>query len=398
MKKTNKLIKNIKAGVKKQIEADIKDSVVKQFQSSSKKELKKLKKQILREVQEDMFSSLVTKKTKKPKKKKTNVAPEEKVESNKGTFEYKGFKFEREKMCSLVTGKKKPTDEKYPSPKPSDKLPGVLKEALNKDKKNNNIKIKTQDDIMMEMRPTQAGNYTTNGTTQFPLGMPFGRPAASPSAEDFIGKFLKSQKEKTALTKKPAPELTPEKKEELTFFIGKLKEGVSKLKNNEKNIDYRKKGENNYNFSFERKADFDLKFDLNLDMKTYCTSVDLFEFRVDGFRFDKKFIELFDIVEVLDLVGFNMNNHINGINGINEADTIKGIDMKRAKTPTAIKKKTIRSNTKIENIIDDSKLVGVLAKNDISNYGQLKKVDDLTSLKGVGAKTADRINEYLKSK
>ena len=40
MKKTNKLIKNIKAGVKKQIEADIKDSVVKQFQSSSKKELK----------------------------------------------------------------------------------------------------------------------------------------------------------------------------------------------------------------------------------------------------------------------------------------------------------------------------------------------------------------------
>jgi hypothetical protein len=395
MKKTNKLIKSIKAGVKKQIEADIKNSVVKQLQSSSKKELKKLKKQILREIQEDMFSSLV--KTKKQKKTKVRVAPEEKVESNKGTLEYKGFKFDREKMSSLVTGKKKPTDEAYPSPKSSDKLPGALKEVLNKGRKNNNIEVKTQDDVMMSMLPTQAGNYTTkNGVTQFPLGMPFGRPASSPSTEDFIGKFLKSQNKKTALTKKPTPELTPEKKEELTFFIGKLKEGVSKLKDNEKNIDYRKKGENNYNFSFERKADFDLKFDLNLDMKTYCTSVDLFEFRVDGFKFDKKFIELFDAVEVLDLVGFNMNSYINEINGINETDTVKGIDMKRAKTPTSVKKKTIRSNTKIENIIDDSKLVGVLAKNDISNYGQLKKVDDLTSLRGVGAKTAERINEYLK--
>mgnify|MGYP001596242037 CR=1 FL=1 len=94
-------------------------------------------------------------------------------------------------------------------------------------------------------------------------------------------------------------------------------------------------------------------------------------------------------VEILDLVGFNMNGYINEINGINV------IDMEKLEAPKAIEKKQIRSNTKIEKLINDPKLVILLANNDISNYGQLMKVESLTSLKGIGAKTADKITKEL---
>jgi len=62
-----------------------------------------------------------------------------------------------------------------------------------------------------------------------------------------------------------------------------------------------------------------------------------------------------------------------------------------------IKKKTIRANTKIENIIDDISIIKNLNNNDISHYRDLKKFeDDFTALKGIGIKKADKINKYLK--
>jgi len=378
--KNNKMIKNIKKDVKKQIEADIRKSVTKQISKESKGDIKKLRKQILREIQEDMFGVSVEQVAKE-------VAREisgDKKPSNEGTLDYKGFKFDRSRMSSLVTGAPGASAE---TKKSYNSTPIDIRMIKNKNKRGGSG-LKTQDDMYMAMLPTQGGNFTnSNGKETFPMGTP---TVPSFNVNDFLGKFAKSQKPIISSKKEAEEPLSEERKEEINFFIGKLKEGVSGLKENERNIDYRKEGDDSYTFEFERKADFDLKFRLTLNMKTYRANIGIFEFNVDGFNFDKKFIDILDMVQVLDLVGFNLNSHIDEINGINT------IDIEKVKTPTMIKKKTIRSNTKIKDIIDDEKIVKVLLNNDIANYGQLNRVEDLTALKGIGAKTADKINEYLK--
>lgn len=380
--KNNKMIKNIKKDVKKQIEADIRKSVTKQISKDYKKDIKKLRKQILKEIQEDMFGVSVEQITKEVT---TDVAGD-KTPSNEGTFNYKGFKFDRSRMSSLVTAEPVAIPE---TPGAYDHSPPPFESRRIKNKKKRgNVTVKAQDDLYMAMLPTQDGNFTNSkGKETFPMGIP---TIPSFSASDFISKFAKSQTPITPSKEETNKPLSEEKKEEIGFFMGKLKKGVSGLKDNEKNIDYRKDGDNSYTFEFERKADFDLKFKLTLDMKTYRVNINFFEFKVDGFKFDKNFVEILDIVQVLDLAGFNTYSYIDEVNGINT------IDIEEVKTPTAIKKKTFRSNTKIKNIIDNEKIVNILLNNDIVNYGQLNRVEDLTSLKGVGAKTIEKIKEYLK--
>ena len=55
----------------------------------------------------------------------------------------------------------------------------------------------------------------------------------------------------------------------------------------------------------------------------------------------------------------------------------------------------IRANEELSNFIFDKKIIKVLNSNDINTYGQLKRIEDLTSLKGVGAKTIEKINKYI---
>ena len=383
--KNKNLIKSIKSDVKKQIQSDIKNSVVKEIYGSSKKEMKKLRKQILSEVQRDLFG----KQNKSKKTTETTEITKELIEKNTRLKDLYGFDFDSKKMGALVTGDKEKIKELGLNGKPSSLLNEALKSSIKKEK--NKMTNNIGDDSIMSMFPTQSGQFThPNGNVTYPMGMPsFPKPI---NVDDILRNINKTNNSiGTKMVKVPTPELTEEKKEEITLFIGKLKLGVSKLREDEKNINYRKKYDNTYTFSFERKADFDLKFDLDLNMNTYRADIVVFEFKIDGFKFDKKLLETIDIVKVLDLVGFNMNGYIDEISGVNS------IDIDRAQTPTTKVKKTISARTKVENLINDPKLINLLTKNEITNYGQLMKVEDLTSLNGIGAKTAEKINEQIKS-
>lgn len=386
--KNKKLIKSIKSDVKKQIEFDIKNSIVKELKNSSNKQIKKLRKQILAEVKEEMFGYDKSKSNKIKENLPLNVESEttEKVETNEGVLDYRGFKFNRKRMSSLVVGNQKPTTSTTRS------FEGDLKNVINKSADKHSI-TSSPDYNMMQMLPTQAGNFTEkNGETTFPMGTP--TPPKIPSMEDIFKSMSSSSSFGKSLVKCPIQDLTDEKKDEISFFIKKLKDEVSKLRKDEKNIKYRKKFDNTYFFEFERKADFDLKFNIELNLNTYGADIKTFEFKIDDFRFDKRQFELIDIIIVLDIVGFNINGYINEIKYINE------IDMEHISTPTTkvmVNKKSTSKKMGIEKIILDSKIVKLLKENEISNLGQLLSVDDLTSLKGIGTKTINRINEYLKS-
>ena len=83
-------------------------------------------------------------------------------------------------------------------------------------------------------------------------------------------------------------------------------------------------------------------------------------------------------------------------------DEISEINASAEKYKAAIKEnlknnvEAIRANTKLGYFIFDQRILRVLKNNDIKTYGQLKKIEDLTALKGIGEKTADKIDEYLK--
>lgn len=401
-----KLIKRIKKEAIKQFEADLKNSVLKElYGSASKKQVKKLRNKILGELQDELFGTL--------KEIKMDTV-QEIVETIEPTLPKEMTKREKELVQMQILA--------------GIKVPAIVREQAGIVEQNFST-MPTE----LASKFTGAANAIVNGVPNIP------RPSATPimtspnsifpqnsfTLEEIMGKS-KSKPEismddmirnledkataaanKVVVTKKS--EITTEKKEELAFFIEKLREGVSKLRIEERNINFRNKSGRIYNFSFERKADFDLKFDVDLDTNTYRATIHEFIFNIDGFNFDKKSFELLDIVEVLDLVGFNVNSYINEINGVNS------IDMEQAKTPTtkvfgekeseqepekpkANKKSKIRSNTKIEKFIDDSRIVAVLHKNDISNYGQLKSAEEsgLRNLKGVGGKTADALAELIK--
>lgn len=376
--KNKKLIRSIKEDVKNQIQSDIKDSVIKELYSTSRKKIKKLKRKVLSEIKEELFEkkrlsksdtieslrrqlSLLEDAT-NSEENSTDIIDTIDVTTEKKPFEHGRFKLDVDRMSSLVTGIKKEEEYKLKE------LTEIEKKDLEKIHKL--IGVTKHDKFNIPIAVADSFRESTDFSLKNP---------STPSKN--------SGSHKVEIPK--ITELTEEKKQEITLFIGKLKKGVFKLKKNEKNIQYRKKFNNIYTFYFERKADFDLKFELDINMNTYRAEIIVFEFNVDGFKFDKKLIELFDIVEILDLVGFNINGYINEINGINV------IDMEKLESPRVIEKKQIKSNTKLEKLINDPKIVILLANNDIFNYGQLIKVENLTSLKGIGVKIADKITKEL---
>jgi DNA uptake protein ComE-like DNA-binding protein len=152
-----------------------------------------------------------------------------------------------------------------------------------------------------------------------------------------------------------------------------------------------------YTFSYEKakydKNDFGFIFNLDLNMDTYRATINTFEFNIDGFNFDKGFVEVLDIVKVLDVSGFSLMKYIDEINEINDNAAEKKESIKANLTNNA---EAIRANTKLSKFIFDDKILRVLQSNDINTYGQLQKIEDLTSLKGIGAKTAEKIQEFTK--
>jgi len=394
--KNKKLIKSIKSDVKKQIESDIKNSIVKELKNSSNKQIKKLRKQILAEVKEELFgiqigdsqdvNETLNKKAKDVLEMKIlagiPVSKEDREKFGIGRGALSDIKRDEDFNISTtyestldnlkkgVIDKKSIEKNRSLSDKISDLKSGANKEDVHRILLNK----KEESTPPLEKKYTQGFNVI-------------------PGSQIILNKNL----DKIPFESIPNIVLSPNKKEELTFFLGKLKEGVSKLREDEKNIDYRKKTNGLYSFSFDRKANFDLKFEIDLNMNTYEAKIQLFDFKIDGLKFDKKSVELLDIVEVLDMSGMNLNKYINEINGINE------IDIDSVKIPTTKivkvegKPKPTSKRLGIDKFIEDEKIVSLLNKNEISNLGQLLSVDDLTSLKGVGAKTVEKINKYLKS-
>jgi len=485
-----KLIEGIKNNAKKQIEAEIQASVVKELYGTSKKEIKKLKKQILKELRKDMFATKskkikkeeleivetvfehgintnsediesITKESSKEDKRKSKEDDLDTLPYEPGRiFEYRGFKFDVDRMSRFVTGNKKelfkeriksPMDElddlyesksiagkgvdRVDESKPKDSGSGsILKdrfsELVNKEKASDSDRSDLMDRISELKRGEKKDDIKTainkpasNLLTPNPIsGMGFN--LAAPASKTFVKTNYK---------------LTPARKEEVEFFVGKLKEGIDKLGKGEKNINYRRKtlsGKSNvsansdiYVFTYDKPKsdvnDFSLNFEIDLDIYTYGANIIKFDFNVGGFNFDSSFLEIIDIAKVLDAVGMNLSQYIGEIEEINKTNTTKKnkdiIETKERlrfnksfkkesfdniesdeREPSDVvlkeKKKTIRANTKVENIIDDAKIIKALANNDITNYGNLKKIEDFTILKGIGAKSAKKIQECINAK
>lgn len=419
-----KLIKAIKKSAIKQFEDDLKKSIIKElYAGSSKKQIKKIRKQILREMQEELFGKLDNQKEALPSEfihtntvdenqlTQTSIeAPEELKEQESDStytpgriFEYRGFRFDVDKMSDIVTGRKSEKNISKPgvemteaiqrlsaSTSPikkerddrTDRISDIKKGVIKEDIKNMVSKELSKDIFS----PTYEYNPDLNikmGTSNLSITPELQSMNMVPFSKNFV---------KTDLEK-----ITPSQKEEISFFIGKLKAGIDSLEKGEKNIFYRSKKDNVYTFAYEKtkydKNDFSFKFNLDLNMNTYGAKINTFEFNVDGFNFDKGFVEILDIIEVLELVGFGLMKYIDEINEINDTAAEK---KESIKTNLVNNVETIRANAKLAEFIFDEKILRVLQSNDINTYGQLQKIEDLTSLKGIGTKTAEKIQEYTK--
>ncbi len=347
-----KLIKAIKKSALKQIKADLKKSVIKEFyKGESKKELKKLRKNILKELQKDLFGELDTENLDI----NLNIEAPSTPSTEIPTIQRRPLTREEVEMKILAGIPVSKEDRKSVGIKEEgEKDAGIL---------DFNKKLKSSVLPTLNSNPIKLGN-------------------------DILKKIRETSVEKVSVEKSPV--ISEEKKEELSFFINKLRDGVSKLREDERNISYRKSGDGVYKFSFERKANFDLKFDLDLDLHTYNAKINEFKFKIDGFNFDKKSFEILDIVEVLDLVGFNISSYINEINGVNTIEVDKSEKSEIKSEPTS-------SERSLENIISDKRILKILTSNEIMSYEELEKFsDDFTAIKGIGSKTAEKIKNYIK--
>jgi endonuclease III len=104
-------------------------------------------------------------------------------------------------------------------------------------------------------------------------------------------------------------------------------------------------------------------------------------------------VEILDIIKVLEAVGFSLMKYIDEINEINDTAAERKESIKANLTNNI---EAIKANTKLADFIFNDRILRVLQSNDINTYGQLKKIEDLTSLKGVGTKTAEKIEQYTK--
>jgi len=394
--KNKKLIKSIKLDVKKQIESDIKNSIVKELKNSSNKQIKKLRKQILAEVKEEMFGVSIgdSQNINETSNKKIKDILETKILAGIPVSKEDREKFgiERGTLSDIKRDEDFNISTTYESTLDNLKKGVIDKKSIEKNRslsdKISDLKSGANKEDVHRILLNKKEESTPPLEKKYTQGF-----NVIPGSQIILNKNL----DKIPFESIPNIVLSPNKKEELTFFLGKLKDGVSKLREDEKNIDYRKKRSGLYSFSFERRANFDLKFEIDLNMNTYEARVQLFDFKIDGLKFDKKSVELLDIVAVLDMSGMNLNKYINEINGINE------IDIDKVKTPTAITVK-INSNPRpsskrlgIAKFIEDEKIISLLKNNEVLNLGQILAIEDLTSLKGVGEKTAKKIKKYLKS-
>jgi len=463
-----KLIDSIKKNAQRQIEAEIQASVVKEMYGTSKRAIKKLKKQILKELQQDMFAGDSKKKkskkskpsdveetyvhtntvdveefTKETSKKEETKKEEAKKEELPGNlpyvpgriFEYRGFKFDVDRMSMFVTGKNKEDINVFKDKlrAPLDKINDLYegKDAPKVDAKKDNpspnlikgtppgvedlikkIKSGSNRDLINKhvSKPAPAtGSPISSFTQGFNLRPGISFPTAVPATKNFV--------------KTTAPKLTPARKEEVEFFVGKLKEGIDNLGKGEKNINYRKKvlsqkanispNSEIYVFTYEKLMknadDFSLSFELDFDIYTYGANVVRFDFNIGGFKFDNSFVEVLDMAKVLDAVGMNLSSYIEEIEEINNSTPKhkKGILERGADKFThqpLIKEEepkvfVIRPNTKVETFIDDTKIVKTLNNNEIFKMKDLKRYEDFSEIKGIGEKSAkkitDSINDYL---
>lgn len=418
-----KLIKSLKKSVIKQIESDIKKSVIKDFyKNTSKEQLEELKNQIISEVQESFFG--VEKEVEKESETNQTYTPIEipqglginlePTESHKdlesesvkidapSIHEHLGFKFDTERMSSIVTGKartkipKRPgfddsegkSVERVDSPSADNYLTDKFKKLsgfppfMHTENLSDEVKERNSD-MLTRLEEIKKGGLKEQikKSDTAPWADPL-KLFPVPQTRDFI---------------KYNSRITPGSKEDLTFFLGKLKDGISKLGKGERNINYRRSKDNIYRFSFDRTItsdadDFSLSFKIDLNIDTLEAKVIDFRFSVDGFNFDSSFFDLIEIVDVLDLVGMSIVKYVDEIKEINdEAESTKEQIKENIKTNI----QEIRANEELSNFIFDKKIIKVLNSNDINTYGQLKRIEDLTSLKGVGAKTIEKINKYI---
>lgn len=421
-----KLIKSLKKSVINQIESDIKKSVIKDFyKNTSKEQLEELKNQIISEVQESFFG--VEKEDEKESETNQTYTPieipqglgikSESSESHKdlesesvkidapSIHEHLGFKFDTERMSSIVTGKARTETPKRPgfddsegkgvervdSPNTDNYLTDKFKklsgfppfmhtENLSDEVKDRNSEMLTRLKEIKNGGLKEQIKKSDNNSIPRMGSAPLFPPV--PQTKDFV---------------KYGARITPGSKEDLTFFLGKLKDGISKLGKGERNINYRRSKDNIYRLSFDRAIasdadDFSLGFQIDLNIDTLEAKVLDFKFSVDGFNFDSSFFDLIEIVDVLNLVGMNIVKYVDEIKEINdEAESTKEQIKENIKTNI----QEIRANEELSNFIFDKKIIKVLNSNDINTYGQLKRIEDLTSLKGVGAKTIEKINKYI---
>ncbi|MEK6829292.1 MAG: hypothetical protein AABY15_04130 [Nanoarchaeota archaeon] len=417
-----KLIKSIKKKAIKKFKNNLKNSVLKElYDGISKKEIKELKKQILKEVQENLFGGIITSDIESSELENNIITPEEQIQNNDEIlvkdsdgkvadstekkedemYEYHGFKFNKDRMSALVTGKarglnttikdngvergenkfKRRTIVESPFPMYTQSwLDSASNSESNLDERKqiiNDIREGKNKDFIkksIEKPAPQSGGY------QIPVNIPRNfKPYHVPFTRNFV-----SYDEK----------ISPTSKEDLTFFLDKLKTGISKLVKGQKNINYRHSKDDIYNFSynkFENEPEgFTLSFDIDLNIKTMKATIKDFRFNIDGFRFDSSFFEIIDIVRVLDMVGMNISKYVNEISEFNSSETPATISIKDAR-------KNINLDEKIESIIKDPRVVSILHKNEILSYGDLLKFNgNYTSIKGIGKKTAQKIKHYIK--
>jgi DNA uptake protein ComE-like DNA-binding protein len=466
-----KLIDSIKKNAQRQIESEIQASVVKEMYGTSKRAIKKLKKQILKELQQDMFAG--DSKKKKSKKSKpsdveetyvhtntvdveeiTKESPKKEVKKEEfpgnlpyvpgRIFEYRGFKFDVDRMSMFVTGKNKEdismfkdklrapldkindlyegkdvpkVDDKKDSPSPNlikGTTPGV-EDLINKIKSGSNRDLINKH---VSKPAPEMGSPISSFTQGFNL-----RPGIPTLASAFPARNLNVVPATKSFVKTTAPKLTPARKEEVEFFVGKLKEGIDNLGKGEKNINYRKKvlsqkanispNSEIYVFTYEKLMksadDFSLSFELDFDIYTYGANVVKFDFNIGGFKFDNSFVEVLDMAKVLDAVGMNLSSYIEEIEEINNstpknkkgilergADKFTHQPLTKEEEPKVF---VIRPNTKVETFIDDAKIVKTLNNNEIFKMKDLKRYEDFSEIKGIGEKSAkkitDSINDYL---
>lgn len=387
-----KLIKLIKKQVIKNFEEDVKKTILKDlYNSSSKKQIQKIKKQILKEVQEDLFGIKSKKEveileacfihTNTDDVKDSDTHSKEDINESKEqessihesgkTFEYRGFKFDVDRMSQIVTGKKNLKKTRQDLSKKST-LESFLKSNLQSNLSRENF---TSINLM-------DNNLKKNLDFNLPDGVSINREFMRPP----VSKNIVSYSEQIN---------TPSTKEELSFFLEKLKSSISKLGKGERNINYRHKKDDVYLFTFFKsknildKDDFSLNFSIDFDIKTNAANINLFEFDIENFKFNASFFKLIDISRVLDLVGMNLNYYINEINEVNSSEQVQ---FKNNSSVEIIDSKSIN---RLDKFIFDKKIISILKNNDITTYDQLINIKDLTSINGIGSKTAEKIQQFL---